>query len=102
MQDGAPCHMAKSIMTWLADSKVPVLEWVGNSPDCNPIENLWRGLKKEVNNLGVASNLDELADKIRKAWKNLAKNKTFLANLTNSMWNQIEAVIAAKGDVTKY
>ena len=98
MQDGAPCHTAKSIMTWLADSKVPVLEWVGNLPDCNPIENLWRGLKKEVNNLGVASNLDELANKIRKVWKNLAKNKTFLANLQN----RIEAVIAAKGDVTKY
>ena len=43
MQDGAPCHTAKSIMTWLADSKVPVLKWVGNPPDCNPIENLWRG-----------------------------------------------------------
>ena len=77
MQDRAPCHTAKSIMTWLTDSKVPVLEWVGNSPDCNPIENLWRGLKKEVN-LGVTSNLDKLADKIRKAWKNLAKNLSLI------------------------
>ena len=52
--------------------------------------------------MGVASNLDELANKIRKAWKNLAKNKTFLANLTNSMQNRIEAILAAKGDMTKY
>ena len=92
----------KSIKTWLTDSKVPVLDWVGNSPDCNPIENLWRGLKKEVNKFGATSNLDELADKIRKAWKNLAKDKRLLSNLTNSMPARIEAVIAAKGDVTKY
>ena len=75
---------------------------MGNSPDCNPIENLWSGLKKEVNKLGAASNLDELADKIRKAWKNLAKDKKLLSNLTDSMPARIEAVIAAKGDVTKY
>ena len=102
MQDGAPCHTAKSIKAWLSDSGVPVLDWVGQSCDCNPIENLWRGLKKEVYKLGAASNLAELEEKIRIAWKKLGKDTTFLAALTNSMPNRIEAVIAAKGDVTKY
>ena len=102
MQDGAPCHTARSIMAWLAASKVPVLEWVGNSPDCNPIENMWKGLKKEVHKLGAAKNLDELTNKIKKAWKNLGKNKRLLSNLTYSMTSRINEVIAANGDVTRY
>ena len=102
MQDGAPCHTAKSIKAWLAASEVPVLDWVGNSPDCNPIENLWRGLKREVNKLGAASNLDDLTNKIKKAWKNLAKDRQLLRNLTYSMPARIEEVIAANGDVTRY
>ena len=102
MQDGAPCHTAKSIKAWLSDSEVPVLDWVGQSCDCNPIENLWRGLKKEVYRLGAASNLDDLEEKIKIAWKRLGKDKNLLTTLTNSMTNRIEAVIAAKGDVTKY
>ena len=102
MQDGAPCHTAKSIKAWLAASDVPVLDWVGNSPDCNPIENLWRGLKREVNYLGAAKNLDDLAAKIKAAWKNLAKDRMLLHNLTYSMKARIEAVIAANGDVTSY
>ena len=42
MQDGAPCHTARSIKAWLSDhAEIPVLDWVGQSCDLNPIENLW-------------------------------------------------------------
>ncbi len=102
MQDGAPCHTARSIKEWLAASKVPVLDWPGQSCDSNPIENLWRFLKMEVYKLGAAKNLDDLTKKIKIAWKKLAKNKAYLMSLTYSMTNRIEAVIAASGDVTKY
>ena len=41
MHDGAPCHKAKSITKFLAEKDVKTLPWPGNSPDMNPIENLW-------------------------------------------------------------
>lgn len=38
MQDGAPCHTAKSVKLWLDDCEVNYFkDWPGNSPDINPI-----------------------------------------------------------------
>ena len=39
--DSAPCHRAKKVTEWFNSKKIERLEWPGNSPDMNPIENLW-------------------------------------------------------------
>ena len=102
MQDGAPCHKAKTIMAWLGNSGVPVLDWVGQSCDLNPIENKWTRLKRIIATYPAASNLDELAKNIKKAWKELGKDTEYLKALTQSMPSRIAAVIEANGDITKY
>ncbi|GFT70056.1 uncharacterized protein TNCV_4690041 [Trichonephila clavipes] len=48
MQDGAPCHTARSIKAFLAEQNILLLDWPSNSPDMNPIENIWELMKREV------------------------------------------------------
>jgi len=39
--DLVPCHRSASTIAFLANKNVSVLDWPGNPPDVNPIENLW-------------------------------------------------------------
>ena len=61
MQDGAPCHTAKSIKNLLASQKIPLLDWPGNSPDLNPIE---MGVIKERNLTEKVTNRTQLIEKV--------------------------------------
>ena len=48
MHDLAPCHKAKVVSQFLESNQVNVLPWPGNSPDLNPIENIWGIVKERI------------------------------------------------------
>ncbi len=47
-QEWAPVHTAEGTKSWFNDHGVIVLEWAANSPDLNPIENLWGIVKRKM------------------------------------------------------
>lgn len=99
-QDGAPCHTAKKCMNWFKTQKVKVLDWPGNSPDLNPIENLWSRLKRLVA-AKHASNKRELIEATIASWFHIIQAED-LEKLVDSKPRRCQAVIQAKGYPTRY
>ena len=52
-QDLAPCHISKKMQTFFAQTGINLLDWPGNSPALNPIENFWAIIKKTFLNMIV-------------------------------------------------
>lgn len=98
-QDNAPCHTAKRVTDFLQDSGVQVFRWPAQSPDLNPIENLWKILGMKVHERKPAT-LNELWHLLTTAWQDISAE--VVRNLVNSMPSRCRAVIKAKGGHTKY
>ena len=101
MHDGAPCHRSKVLKKFLEQKKkIQTLEWPENSPDLNPIENLWFVMKISVSKKHPTS-LSVLQLAIKEVW--VKKNSSgYCCKLIESMPKRLQKVIEKKGGHTKY
>jgi transposase len=92
MQDGAPCHTSKLVMDSLKKQKLNVLEWPGNSPDLNPIENCWSFMKKKLKEGHTITSLPKLIAAIKRMWvRDIPKE--YFQKLSASMPRRLQMVI---------
>lgn len=100
MQDGAPPHRARKTQKWLGDHHIRWEQhWPANSPDLNPIENLWAVLCRYVYSVPI-NDVDHLEQRIREAVNTLSPQT--VANAINSMPDRLAAVRCNRGGNTRY
>ncbi|GBN65399.1 hypothetical protein AVEN_81553-1 [Araneus ventricosus] len=102
-KDNARCHTALSVWAWFEEhqDEFTVLPWPANSPDLNPIENLWEHLDRVVRAMDPQPrNLAQLATALESAWLNIPVN-TF-RSLIDSLPARLAAVLSAKGGYSSF
>ena len=100
LMDKDPKHtskLAKEFMkeegiTWLSD-------WPAQSPDLNPIENIWGLMKQKLAPMPIQA-LDELENELDNLWSSMSTE--YLITLVESMPRRIQLVIDAHGDSINY
>ena len=88
------------VKEWMSSHGIRVLEWPGNSPDLNPIENLWMIMKRKVRNYQPKS-LQDLIFYIKRVWCQEITPQ-LCQKLVNSMPSRVSAVLKNGGYPAKY
>lgn len=97
--DNDPKHSSRVVKDWLSAKYIKTLEWPAQSPDLNPIENLWGIIKRSVS-ARKPSNKAALWEIIKDEWYKISPEQC--AALVKSMSKRCDEVLLQKGFPTKY
>ena len=94
-QDNDPNHISRKAIKMLRDLDMRVLQWPPQSPDLNPIEDLWDVLKRKLSSYqNPPQGIYELRDRIKEKWNKISKDECIA--LIASMLRRIHAILKAK------
>jgi transposase len=112
-QDNARPHTSKKTSTFVDAAMIEhgfhVMEWPPNSPDMNPIENLWAHLKRELHHQFPDTKTLRgpphiirrvLRDRLMEVWWEIEEK--VLDRLIDSMPHRVQALIDADGWYTDF
>src|SRR5208282_2466904 len=94
-QDNDPKHKSRVAKQFLSKEVPELIDWPSNSPDANPVGNLWSIIKRRVEKR-KSTNLQELNEVLHEEW-----DKTDLATLNRligSMKSRCLALVESKGE----
>ena len=98
--DNAPAHRHRNVKSWMIENELYHLDWPAQSPDLNPIENLWHFLKMKVKKY-CPKNKAELISTVKKVWESEIPQE-LVQNLIKSMLNRLSLLKEANGGHINY
>lgn len=99
VQDNDPKHNAQYTRDYIDQNDIETLEWPSQSPDLNPIENLWAFIKNKLKGKDFKKK-DDLIAEVMNIWNSITVE--FCENLVDSMSSRICEVLRHNGGYTSY
>lgn len=100
MQDNDPKHTSRYAAEWMERNGINWWKTPAESPDLNPIENLWHELKEYLRREVKPRQKQELIDGIERFWHTVDREKC--SRYIRHLKKVIPRVIELKGDATGY
>ena len=100
IRDNASYHCSQQTKEWIKKNKVKeILDWPPNSPDLNPIENVWGIIKRELQKENI-SKRSILINRIKEIYENIPYK--YIQNIVESFVTRLQRCIDLEGDRTGY
>jgi len=102
MQDGARIYSSKETLSWLREHNIEILVWPLSSPDLNPDEYMWRGMKQKIRSYRrMITTKKDIWPAAKKEWLQLVDESAYV-KWVESMPQRCKDVIKNRGFSTKW
>lgn len=100
-QDNSSVHTAKVVKAFFTKYKIQLMIWPANSPDLNPIENVWHYIQSQLEKYKKSpDSIEDLWKRVEDIWENIPID--FIHTLYESMPRRMEDLLRCKGGHIKY
>ena len=98
-EDNSSIHKSKFSTAYKKFRDISCIDWPANSPDLNPIENLWGVLRHRIQ-VRAPKTIQDVERFVKVEWESFDPN--FIYNFTKSMKRRCTLVIDSKGKKINY
>ena len=96
--DNARVHWAKDSLIFYKENDIWLIDWPANSPDLNPIENLWAYIKHKLKDKKYTKN--QLIVKIHSIWNDISDEQ--IQSTWTSIYERIQQWLDSEGKLTNF
>ena len=102
MQDNDPKHTSRRARAFFEENDINWWHTPLESPDLNPIENLWHELKFYLESKVKPQNKQDLVDEIKAFWAERVTEEKFTKYIDHVLKKVVPAVVEAKGAAMQF